>query len=145
MGKFCCLADRITIGGASHPMHFVSMSSVFLSHKDSSVKKLGRLEYLPLLSTSIGHDVWIGNGAIIKAGITIGTGSVIGAGSVVTKDVEPYSVVAGNPARMIRKRFNEELTAKLLRSEWWNYSEEKLLALSYLFDKPVEFIKEIEK
>ncbi|AMT96345.1 MULTISPECIES: CatB-related O-acetyltransferase [Psychrobacter] len=145
IGKFCCLADRVTIGGASHPMHFVSMSSVFLSHKDSSVKKLGKLQYLPSIYTSIGHDVWIGNSVIIKSGVKIGTGSVIGAGSVVTKDVEPYAVVAGNPARIIRSRFDEELKIDLLRSEWWNYSEEKLLTVSHLFDEPVEFIKEINK
>lgn len=145
IGKFCCLADRIIIGGASHPMHFVSMSSVFLSHKDSSVKKLGQLQYLPIIQTTIGHDVWIGNTVIIKAGVTIGTGAVIGAGSVITKDVEPYSVVAGNPAKIIRFRFDKELVSDLLRSEWWNYSENRLLALSKLFDKPLEFVKEINK
>jgi acetyltransferase-like isoleucine patch superfamily enzyme len=145
IGKFCCLADRITIGGASHPMHFVSMSSVFLTHKDSSVKKLGNLKYLPSIYTSIGHDVWIGSSVIIKAGVTIGTGAVIGAGSVVTKDVESYSIVAGNPAKIIRFRFDEETKRELLHSEWWNYSEEKLLTLSHLFDRPIEFIKEIGK
>lgn len=145
IGKFCCLADRIIIGGASHPMHFVSMSSVFLSHKDSSVKKLGNLKYLPSIYTSIGHDVWIGNNVIIKAGVTIGTGAVIGAGSVVTKDVEPYAIVAGNPASLIRFRFDEKLRLDILCSEWWNYSDEKLLALSKIFDEPIEFIKEINK
>lgn len=145
IGKFCCLADGIIIGGASHPIHFVSMSSVFLSHKDSSVKKLGNLKYLPYIRTSIGHDVWIGSNAIIKAGVKIGVGAVIGFGSVVTKDVEDYAIVAGNPAKLIRYRFEEKERLDLLKSQWWNYPEEKLLSLSNYFDQPATFIEEINK
>jgi virginiamycin A acetyltransferase len=69
----------------------------------------------------IGNDVWIGHEVLILSGITVGDGSVIGARSVVTKDVPPYSIVAGNPASIIRLRFDEEIVEKLLKIKWWNY------------------------
>lgn len=143
IGKFCCISDNVIIGGASHPMHFVSMSSVFLSHKDSSQIKLGNLDYLPKLETFIGNDVWIGNRVIIKSGITIGTGAVIGTGSVVTKNVPPYAIVAGNPAKIIRYRFDENIILQLLESKWWDLSEDRLKKLSTHFDDPINFLKEL--
>lgn len=143
IGKFCCISDNVIIGGASHPMHFVSMSSVFLSHKDSSRIKLGDLDYLPINRTFIGHDVWIGNRVTIKSGINIGIGVVIGAGSVVTKDIPPYAIVAGNPATIIRYRFDDIIIAQLLESKWWDMSEQRLKKLSIHFDNPVNFLKEL--
>ncbi len=143
IGKFCCISDNVIIGGATHPMHFVSMSSVFLSHKDSSKIKLGNLDYLPKIKTIIGNDVWIGNRVIIKSGVKIGTGAVIGAGSVVTKDVPDYAVVAGNPAKIVRYRFDEKIIHQLLVSKWWELSEENLRKLSPYFDDPVKFLKEV--
>ncbi|TCB59732.1 CatB-related O-acetyltransferase [Acinetobacter terrae] len=132
------------IGGSSHPMHFVSMSSVFLSHKDSSQIKLGNLDYLPKDKTLIGHDVWIGNRVIIKSGVKVGTGAVIGAGSVVTKDIPDYAVVAGNPAKIIRYRFDEEMIYQLLASKWWELSEANLRKLSPYVDDPIKFLKEVD-
>ena len=101
VGAFCSIAGRVTIGGAMHPMHFVSTSPAFLSHKDSVKKKFAKFDYLPLFRTTIGSDVWIGEGAFIKAGINIGHGAVIGMGAVVTKDVPPYAIFAGNPVKLI--------------------------------------------
>lgn len=75
---------------------------------------------------SVGHDVWVGNGALILPGVTIGHGAVIGARSVVTKDVEPYSVVGGNPARVIRNRLPPEDAAFLLDLAWWNWDHTRL-------------------
>ena len=74
----------------------------------------------------IGNDVWIGDRATILSGVRIGDGAVIGAGSVVTKDVEPYSIVAGNPARPKRTRFDEETIKKLLEIKWWDWPVEKI-------------------
>lgn len=74
----------------------------------------------------IGNDVWMGYRVIITSGVTIGDGAVIGAGSVVTKDVEPYTVVAGNPAKPIRKRFDDAVIVELLKIQWWNWSREKI-------------------
>ena len=78
------------------------------------------------VKVSIGHDVWIGERAIIIDGLTIGTGAIIAAGAVVVKDVEPYSIVGGVPAKHIRFRFEEEVRTKLLNSKWWDKSEEYL-------------------
>jgi hypothetical protein len=77
---------------------------------------------------SIGHDVWIGHGAIILPGRRIGSGAVIAAGAVVTKDVAPYAIVAGNPARRIRERFPVEIAERLQRLAWWDWSHERLRA-----------------
>lgn len=145
IGKFCCISDNVIIGGAEHPMHFVSMSSVFLNHRDSSIKKLGRLQYLPVVETLIGHDVWIGNRAILKSGISVGIGAVIGAGSVVTKDVPNYAVVAGNPAKVLKYRFEPTLINALIESQWWDFDDKKLEVLSEKFDRPIDFLKEINK
>ena len=70
---------------------------------------------------SIGHDVWLGHGAVILSGVTIGNGAAIGAGTIVTKDVEPYSIVVGNPGKLLRKRFTDEVIAGLEALEWWNW------------------------
>ncbi len=88
------------------------------------------------------HDVWIGQQVILKRGITLHTGCVVGAGSVVTRDVPPYTIVAGNPARVIRKRFSSELCQRLLATEWWNYHPKVL----FEFERadPVRFCMRME-
>lgn len=143
IGKFCSLSNRVVIGGASHPMHFVSTSPVFLSHKDSVKAKFSKHDYLPQIRTSIGNDVWIGENVMIKAGIRIGDGAVIGMGAVVTKDVPDYAVVAGNPARIIRFRFDENIIADLLASRWWDLSSDELFKLGCYFDSPGLFLEKI--
>ena len=143
IGRFCSLSNRVVIGGAAHPMHFVSTSPVFLSHKDSVKTKFSKHEYLPQIRTIIGHDVWVGENVMIKAGVRIGCGAVVGMGAVVTKDVPDYAVVAGNPARIIRYRFQREVIEDLLASEWWELSSEELFKLGRYFDSPGSFLKEI--
>jgi len=76
---------------------------------------------------TIGHDVWIGTDALILSGVTIGTGAIVGARAVVAKDVPPYAIVVGNPARMLRKRFDDETIAKLLQIAWWDWSRDKIV------------------
>lgn len=77
-------------------------------------------------NTVVGNDVWIGEGALVLSGITIGDGVVIGARAVVTKDVPPYTVVAGNPGRIVRKRFTDDQISALLSIQWWNWSKESI-------------------
>lgn len=141
IGSFCSIANKVTIGGATHPMHFVSTSPVFLSHKDSVKTKLANFNYLPIIETDIGHDVWIGEGVYIKSGIKIGTGAIIGMASVVTKDVPPYAIYAGNPAKLIRYRFNDEIISGLLKTEWWNWSNDRFKCYGKYFDNPEELLK----
>lgn len=143
IGRFCSISNRVVIGGVAHPMHFLSTSPVFLSHKDSVKTKFARHEYLPEIKTHIGHDVWIGEGVFIKAGVIVGNGAVIGMGSVVTKDVPDYAVVAGNPAKIIRYRFDQDLIDDLLKSQWWLLPAERLKALGSFVDDPRAFLEKL--
>ena len=145
IGSFCSIANNVIIGGAMHPINWVSMSPVFYYGRDSVKKKFSEFKRDPDKETVVGHDVWIGHGAHIKQGVTLGTGSVVGMGSVVTKDVPPYSIVGGNPARVIRMRFDEDVTNQLLKSEWWNMSESRIQELSQYIQDPVEFLNQLNK
>ncbi len=141
IGKFCSIANGVVIGGASHPLHFVSTSPAFLKNNGAKCAgSLGNLEFKNFENTVIGSDVWIGENAIIKSGVEIGHGAVIGMGAVVTKSVAPYSIVAGNPARHIRYRFDESTRETLLQLEWWNLSAEKLSSVAQYMNDPVAFM-----
>lgn len=136
VGSFCSIANNVTIGGSQHPMEWVSTSPVFRAGRDSVKKKYSEHIFEDGERTVIGHDVWIGEKALIKQGVTIGVGAVVGMGSVVTKDVEPYSIVGGCPAKVIRKRFDEETIKKLLEIKWWNWNDEQLTNYADLFKDP---------
>lgn len=142
IGSFCSLADQVYIGGSHHPIHFVSTSPVFLSHRDSVKAKFARHNFSHQPLTRIGNDVWIGHGAKIKAGISIGHGAVVGMGSIVTKDVPPYAIVAGNPARIIRSRFPKEIVDGLLKSAWWDGADDALEKMGEICNDPVAFLKQ---
>jgi acetyltransferase-like isoleucine patch superfamily enzyme len=142
VGAFCSIAGRVTVGGARHPMEYVSTSPVFLSHLDSVKAKFSQHPYVWRTKTTIGHDVWIGEGVFIKGGVKIGHGSVIGMGSVVTKDVPPYGIVAGNPARLIRMRFRPELVEALLKLQWWNLPDHELRRLAPDFPDPEKMLRQ---
>lgn len=144
IGSFCSIASDVNIGGVAHPMHFVSTSPVFLSHKDSVKAKFAFHDYLPNIKTNIGHDVWIGEGVYIKAGVEIGTGAVIGMGSIVTKDVPPYAIVAGNSAHLLKKRFSDDIIKKLLASKWWDMDDIELKRCGAFVNDPILFLQMIE-
>ena len=118
IGRFCSIATGVVIGQPrrSHPMHWLS------THAFTANPKLLRKPLQPEREATparIGHDVWIGRDALILDGVEIGTGAVIGAQSLVNRDVPPYAVVAGSPARVLRYRFAPELIERLLASRWW--------------------------
>lgn len=139
IGSFCSIANGVIIGGAQHPMDWVSTSPVFYKADGGTGLHLGFLEIPKGKRTIIGNDVWVGNRAIVMQGVTIGNGAVIGAGAVVTKDVPPYAIVAGVPARIIRFRFDDEMIVTLQNSQWWNLPEDKLQEYSKYMNKPQEF------
>lgn len=145
IGSFCSIANNVKIGGGVHPMEWVSMSPVFYEGRDSVKAKFSEHKRNPSLRTTIGHDVWIGQSVIVKQGITIGTGAVVGMGSIVTKNVAPYSIVAGSPAREIKKRFDEGTIQKLLKSQWWNFTDKELVHYAPYFKEPYNFLKEFER
>lgn len=120
IGSFCSIAGNVKIGLGSHPVSWVSTSCAFYKGRDSISKRLANLEYSSKpKQTIIEHDVWIGENAIIKDGVHIGVGAIIGSGAVVTKDIGPYEIYAGVPARFIRKRFSDQMINDLLNSKWW--------------------------
>ncbi len=147
IGRYCSIAEDVSIGLAGHPMTWVSTSPAFYDGRSKNIKKdIAALpDPIDVEVTEVGNDVWIGNGAWIKAGVHIGDGAVIGMGSVVTHDVPPYAVVAGNPAKMIRMRFSEDLIRRLQASAWWELEPEKLKKVAAYMNRPEEFLKKLEQ
>ena len=147
IGNFCSIANDVFIGLAEHPTNFVSTSPIFYDPTQPLPKFLAEETVFKPSDrrTLIQSDVWIGAGAIIKSGMIVGFGAVIGAGAVVTKDVAPYSVVVGNPARVVRKRFTDQQIARLLNSQWWELDEDYLSSIWRTFLDIELFLKEIEK
>ena len=150
VGKFCSIAAMTRINPGNHPMerasqsHFSYRASAYFPGEADEPEFFAWRRAHPV---AIGHDVWIGHGAIVLPGRTIGTGAVIGAGAVVTRDVAPYAIVAGNPARAIRARFPDAIAERLARLAWWNWSHERLrLALPDFRKLPVErFLERYEQ
>lgn len=146
MGMFCSVGQDAILGPNHHNMNLVSTSSAiykFLTPQDFILgRRLREAAVVKKIQnhrkTNIGHDVWIGARAIILPGVTIGTGAVIGAGSVVTKDVQPYAVVAGNPGKLIRLRFSDEVIDKLQNLDIFSWDhEDAFSALASLSDKEI--------
>jgi len=138
IGKFCSIAAMTRINPGNHPMerasqsHFTYRASAYFAGATDDADFFAWRRSHPV---TIGHDVWIGHGAIILPGRTIGTGAVVAAGAVVTKDVAPYGIVAGNPARFIRARFPDAIAARLQTLAWWDWSHERLRAALPDFQK----------
>lgn len=143
IGNFCSIAAGVAIGGGAHDIEGVSTSPLFVENSNIFGKNFANKPYEPYKMTQIGNDVWIGNRAIILQGVKIGNGAVIGAGSVVTKDVSAYDVVAGNPARVIRKRFDPGTVLKLEETNWWSYDDAKLSHYAQYFNTPDHFLKKL--
>lgn len=142
VGSFTCISNYCAIGGGSHPMEWAAMSPVFNNSGGIIKKKLAEHDYVTGKKTYIGNDVWIGSHCLIKSGVTIADGAVIGMGSVVTKDVGPYEVWAGVPAKMIKKRFDEDTIQALLNTQWWDKPETEIKRLAQFVPDVDQFIKE---
>ena len=124
IGKYCSISWNVSIGGADHDFRKVTTHSLLYSPPYGFVDKLLYDRFSK--DCIIGNDVWIAAGAQILRGVTIGDGAVIGAGSVVKHNVEPYSIVAGIPARKIGQRCNDDLIADFLEIKWWDFDEDVL-------------------
>ncbi|WP_027525703.1 chloramphenicol acetyltransferase [Bradyrhizobium sp. Ec3.3] len=131
IGNFCSIAAMTRINPGNHPMHRASQShftyrasAYFPNESDEAEFFDWRRQH----QVQIGHDVWIGHGAIVLPGRNIGTGAVVAGGAIVTKDVPAYTIVAGNPARIVRRRFSDDIAGRLARLAWWNWDHEGLHA-----------------
>jgi phosphonate metabolism protein (transferase hexapeptide repeat family) len=130
IGKFCSIASHTRVNPGNHPLervalnHFTYRASAYGLGPDEA----GFFDWRRSHRVTLGHDVWLGHGVIVLPGVTIGTGAAIGAGAVVTKDIPPFAVAVGNPARVIRHRFAEATQERLLRIAWWDWPRERLAA-----------------
>lgn len=129
IGKFCSIAAHVRINPGNHPMwrasqaHFTYRASAYWPEEEDEASFFA---WRRAQLVTIGHDVWIGHGAVVLPGCSIGIGAVVGAAAVVTKDVEPYAVVVGNPARAVKRRFDERSVERLLALAWWDWDHERL-------------------
>ena len=131
IGKFCSIAAQVRINPGNHPMrratqaHFTYRSSDYF---DDAGDDDAFFDWRRSHAVTIGHDVWIGHGVVILPGLTIGTGAVVAAGAVVSKDVAPYTIVAGVAAKPIKQRFPDRIADQLQELAWWDWSHDRLRA-----------------
>ena len=131
IGKYCALASgaRFIMAGANHPTLGVSTFPFAIFGGEWTERTVDLIYDMPSRGdTVVGNDVWIGYQALIMPSVTIGDGAIVGAGAVVTKDVPPYGIVAGNPARLVRTRFGQADIERLLRAAWWDWPVELVTA-----------------
>ena len=146
VGRYCSIARSCEIGADAHPLDFLSTSSFQYSsalmkgHEDTTFTRKVRFEYER--NTTIGNDVWIGAKSVIKSGVSIGDGAIVAALSFVNKNVPPYAIVGGVPAKVIRYRFPKEIIAELLELRWWELSPKQMKNID--FDDVESAIKQVK-
>lgn len=145
IGAFCSIGPDVNVGGlGNHPIKWISTHPAFYSILKQSGKTFVTSDLFDELKPNkIGNDVWIGASALILDGISIGDGAIVAAGAVVTKDVPPYAIVGGVPAKVIRYRFSEEVIASLLEWQWWELPDVVLAKLAVCFCRTDQWSVEV--
>ena len=144
IGRFCSIAANVKIGLGRHPIEMVSTHPAFYSNSQPLAKTFSPVDsYNPFQPIDIGNDVWIGQSALVIDGVKIGNGAAIAANAVVTKDVPPYAIVAGVPAKLVRFRFGKDTIDALESIKWWDKPDEWLAANRQLFADPAEFVRQV--
>ncbi len=147
IGRYCSIAPGVTIGDGEHPTDWLGTHPFqwggenWISAEDSKGQNFLSPPVIP--RTKIGNDVWIGANATVLADLEIGNGAIVAAGAVVTRDVEPYTIVAGIPAKPIRRRFSDDMIARLQALQWWRYTPQSMLGVP--FDRIDKAVAELEK
>lgn len=146
IGAFCSIGTDVVLGNGDHPHNFLSTSPNFYfsnitwKNKDMPAHD----EYWVAKPITVGNDVWIGDHVRVKNGVNIGDGAIIGMGAIVTKNIPPYAIVAGVPAKIIKYRFDEKTIEELLELKWWELDDEIIKQIPYdNIEKAIKFLKEV--
>ena len=141
IGAFCSISENCIIGMPSHPIYFISTSPVFLNGSNYLKKNFSNIIYDDCPITYIGNDVWIGANVLIKSGVKIGNGAVIAAGAAVKTDVDAYDIVGGVTAKVIKYRFDKITIERIRNTNWWEWSENKIIKNADSFAKVEKFLE----
>lgn len=148
IGSFCSIARRCILGHGNHPTNFLT-TSPYLYDNQMGYKEhnfITHENFDKAEGVKIGNDVWIGDGVFVKNGIKIADGAIVGARSVVTKDIPPYAIAIGVPAKVIKYRFNEYIIKDLLELKWWDLPDEIIKTLPYdNIEETIKILKEIRE
>lgn len=148
IGQFCSIADHCRIGMASHALNQLSTSPIFTQKINGCHEAWVKNDVCHVLErreVSLGNDVWVGSHVLMKGGITIGDGAVIAAGAVVVRDVPPYAIVGGVPAKIIKYRFSQDIIEKLMELKWWSLTDDELKRNIIFFQQPNISMNDIEQ
>jgi len=136
IGNFTAIGKGTTIGPGSHPLNYLSTNSIFYKRNNYRNDWFKPIDFEESTTVIVGNDVWIGTDAMILNGVTVGDGAVIATKSVVTKNVPPYAIVGGVPAKIINYRFSEEIIKRLLDIKWWDFDDDEIKEHLDIFTNP---------
>jgi acetyltransferase-like isoleucine patch superfamily enzyme len=146
VGSYVSIASRVSIGAFNHPTSWLTVNEIAYRPENWGVHARTRLQAPERMITMVGNDVWIGDNSFVKSGVKVHDGTIIAAGSVLTKEFSPYSVIGGNPAKVIRYRFDAKKIESILASEWWLLEPEEIVTLDFKdIDSALEQIEDIKR